>query len=146
MFDTYIYPMATTLNLQLFAEAGDVVNKTTDSALSDTMKTFYDTELLENAREKLVFAQLGRKQTLPQHHGKTVEWRKWNTLGDADQLTEGVIPEGKNLGMTAITVPITQHGQYVTISDQLELHALDDAILGATEELGAATGKIQPLS
>ena len=141
MFNTYIYPMVSTLNLQLFAEAGDVVNKTTDSGLSPTMKEFYNTELLENAREKLVFQQLGRKQTLPANHGKIVEWRKWETLPDADQLTEGVIPEGKNLGMTKMNVEITQHGQYVTISDQLELHAVDDAILGATEELGAASGK-----
>lgn len=138
MYNTYIYPMST-LNLQLFADAGTVVNKTTD--ITATMQKFYDTELLENAREKLIFQQLGRKQTLPANHGKVVEWRKWNTLPDADQLTEGVIPEGKNLGMTAINVEITQHGQYVTISDQLELHAVDDAILGATEELGAASGK-----
>lgn len=139
MFDTYIYPMATTLNLQLFADAGTVVNKTTD--LSDTMKVFYETEMLENSREKLVFQQLGRKQTLPANHGKTVEWRKWNTLPDVHVLTEGVIPEGQKLGMTALTVEITQHGDYVTISDQLELHAVDDSILGATEELGATAGK-----
>lgn len=156
MYNTYIYPMFSTLNLQLFAEAGNLVNATgnyvnaytgqvtnfsgTDT-LSPTMKSFYDTELLENTREKLIFQQLGRKQTLPARHGKVVEWRKWNTLPDADQLVEGVIPQGKKLGMTSMNVEITQYGQYVAITDQLELHAVDDAILGATEELGAATGK-----
>jgi N4-gp56 family major capsid protein len=102
------------------------------------MKVFYDTELLENAREKLIFQQLGRKQSLPAKHGKTVEWRKWNTLPAVEKLTEGVIPTGKTLGMTSMTVPIDQYGMYVTISDQLELHAVDDAILGATEEVGAS--------
>lgn len=38
------------------------------------------------------------------------------------------------------TVPITQYGTYVTVSDQLELHAVDDVILGAAEELGASAG------
>lgn len=140
-------------NPQLFAEAGNVVNTTTGTvnaytgnattttAMSATMKTFYDTELLENAREKLIFQQLGRKQTLPSRSGKNVEWRKWNTLPDAEKLQEAVIPEGKTLGMTSINVPIDQYGMYVTVSDQLELHAVDDTILGATEEIGYASGK-----
>ena len=140
-------------DLQLFAEAGTVTNTTTGTvnsytgaatttdAMTPSMKTFYDTELLENAREKLIFQQLGRKQALPARHGKTVEWRKWKTLPGVDKLKEGVIPEGKTLGMTSMTVPIDQYGMYVTISDQLELHAVDDAILGATEEIGASAGE-----
>lgn len=148
MFDMFIR-----YDLQLFAEAGTVTNTTTGhvnsytgaatttNALSDSMKTFYDTELLENAREKLIFQQLGRKQSLPAGHGKTVEWRKWKTLPGVDKLQEAVIPEGKTLGMTSMTVPIDQYGMYVTISDQLELHAVDDAILGATEEIGASAGE-----
>ena len=145
------------LNLQLFADgAGQLVNATGSyvnayngnteafsgvNTLSPTMKTYYDTELLENARDTLVFQQLGRKQNLPANHGMTVEWRKWNTLPDCDQLQEAVIPVGKKLGMTSLNVSITEYGQYVTISKQLETHAIDDAVLGATEELGAASGK-----
>ena len=148
MFDMFIR-----FDLQLHADAGNVVNTTTGNvnaytgtenttnAMSPSMKTFYDTELLENAREKLIFQQLGRKQALPANHGKTVEWRKWKTLPGVDKLKEGVIPEGKTLGMTSMTVPIDQYGMYVTVSDQLELHAVDDAILGATEEIGASAGE-----
>lgn len=143
-------------DLQLFAEAGNLVNATvgyvnaytgnvTDfdgaNSMSPTMKTYYDTELLENARDTLIFQQLGRKQTLPANHGMTVEWRKWNTLPECDKLQEAVIPVGKKLGMTSVNVEISEYGQYVTISRQLDLHAIDDAILGATEELGAAAGK-----
>lgn len=148
-----MFDMFYRFDLQLFAEAGTVTNTTTGTvnsytgaatttdAMTPSMKTFYDTELLENAREKLIFQQLGRKQALPAKHGKTVEWRKWNTLPGVDKLQEAVIPEGKTLGMTSMTVPIDQYGMYVTISDQLELHAIDDAILGATEEIGAAAGE-----
>lgn len=141
------------MNLQLFNAVQSVTNTTfgdvnsytgaenKSGALNATMKTYYDTELLENARENLIFAQLGKKQALPANHGKIVEWRKWNTLGDATKLTEGVIPTGKKLGQTSINVEIAQYGDYVSISDQLELHAIDDTILGATEELGAACAK-----
>lgn len=110
------------------------------NTLSSTMKTYYDTELLENARPELLHTQFSRKQGLPANRGKTVEWRKWNTLADASALTEGVIPTGQKLGQSNLTASITQYGTYVSISDQLDLHALDDVIIGATEELGASAG------
>lgn len=124
--------------LNLFADASTVVNKTTDSGMSLEMKTFYDTELLENARVKEVYAQFAKRQSLPANHGKTVEWRKWNTFAKASQLQEGVIPTGQTFGMTHITDAINQYGTYATVSAQLELHAYDDVILGATEEMGAS--------
>lgn len=146
------------LNLQLFADAGMLVNASGNyvnaysgetSAFPDgggmtaSMKTFYDTELLENARPELIHTQFARKQALPAGRGKTVEWRKWNTLEDAGALTEGVIPTGQKFGQSAVTQAITQYGTYVSVSDQLELHAIDDVILGAAEELGASAGTTQ---
>lgn len=130
------------LNLQLFADV-DPVNVTTQTTtgadMSPTMKTFYDTALLENAREQMVFTQFGKKQPL---HGNKVEWRKFNTFAKAlTPLTEGVIPTGQTFGMTKIEASTTQHGDYVAVSDRLELEAYDDVIFGATEEMGAAEGE-----
>ena len=148
-------------NLQRFAEAGTVVNATQNyvdaytgqttpftpgsTDLSSLNKTFYDTELLDNTREKLIFTQLGRKQSLPANHGRTVEFRRWRTLGRISQLTEGVIPTGKKLGQVAITVSLAQYGDYVTVSDLLDEHAIDPVVLGATEELGASAGETADL-
>ncbi len=147
-----------TLAAQLFADAGTLVNATEnyvnaytgdvtafegENTLSSTMKTYYDTELLENAKTEFIHEQFARKQNLPKGRGKSVEWRKWNTLEDATALTEGVIPTGQKMGQSSMTQAITQYGTYVTVSDQLELHAIDDVILGATEELGASAGSTQ---
>lgn len=137
------------VNLQLFADftqgttAGtptvNPVNVTTMSALSPTMKTFYDKTLLENARAQMVFTQFGKKAPLK---GNKIEWRKFNTFAKAlTPLTEGVIPEGKTFGMTAIEATTTQHGDYTAVSDRLELESYDDVIFGATEEMGAAEGE-----
>lgn len=145
------------LDLQRFADAGTLVNTTlgyrnaytgdltpfttgTDD-LTPTMKTFYKTGMLKNARPKLVYAQLGKKQALPTRHGRTVEWRKMNTLPEVPQLTEGVIPTGQKLGMIALTVALTQYGMYVPVSDLLQLHATDPILTEASEELGATGGK-----
>ncbi len=119
--------------------AVEPINVTTQASMSPTMKTFYDTTLLENARENMVFEQFGKTQPMK---GKTVEWRKFNTFGKAlTPLTEGVIPSGQNFGMTAITASTTQHGDYTAVSDRLELESYDDVIFGATEEMGAAEGE-----
>ena len=144
-------------NLQMFAQAGDTINATASvvnaytgaktpydgNGMSGELKTFYDTELLENARVELFYAQFGKKQPLPANHGTTVEWRKWNTFNKAGQLQEGVIPTGQTFGMSSKTGTINQYGTYATVSDTLELRAYDDVILGATEEMGASAAETQ---
>ena len=146
-------------NLQMFAEAGTLVNTTVNYAnaydsskstafdsvntLSGELKTFYDTELLENARVEMFYAQFAKKQHLPANHGTTVEWRKWNTFAKAGQLEEGVIPTGQKFGMSSKTGSINQYGTYATVSDKLEMRAYDDVILGATEEMGASAAETQ---
>lgn len=115
------------------------LQNTTTADMSVTMKTFYDTSLLENAREAMVFTQLGEKQPMK---GNTIEWRKFNTFDKAmTPLTEGVVPTGKTFGMTAITAQTTQHGDYVAITDRLEMESYDDVIFGASEEMGASSGE-----
>ena len=146
------------LNLQLFAEAGTVVNATGNyvnaytgdvtafdgvNTLAGELKTFYDTELLENARVELFYAQFAKKQALPANHGTTVEWRKWNTFAKAGMLQEGVIPTGQKFGMSSKTGAINQYGTYASVSDKLELRAYDNVILGATEEMGASAAETQ---
>ena len=127
------------INLQLFSADVNPINVTTQDSMNPTMKTFYDTTLLENAREQMVFTQFGKKQPMK---GNKVEWRKFNTFAKAlTPLTEGVIPTGKTFGMTKIEAETTQHGDFVAVSDRLELEAFDDVIFGATEEMGATAGE-----
>lgn len=126
-------------NIQLFSADVTPINVTTQSSMSPTMKTFYDTALLENARENMVFTQFGKKQPM---HGNKVEFRKFNTFAKAlTPLTEGVIPSGQTFGMTKIEAETTQHGDFVAVSDRLELESYDDVIFGATEEMGATEGE-----
>lgn len=146
------------MNLQLFADAGTLVNATGNyvnaydgstqsfdgsNSLAGELKTFYDTELLENARVEMFYAQFAKKQNLPANRGTTVEWRKWNTFAKAGILQEGVIPTGQKFGMSSKTGTINQYGTYAAISDKLDLRAFDDTILGATEEMGASASETQ---
>lgn len=151
MFD-YVF------DLQLFADAGTLVNTTTqyvnahtgaatafdeNNTLAPELKTFYDTELLENARAEMFYEQFGKKQPLPAGHKGTVEWRKWNTFAKAEKLTEGVIPTGQKFGASAKTGSVDQYGTYVSVSDVLEMQAYDPVIMGAIEEMGASAAETQ---
>ncbi len=143
------------LNLQLFAQAGDNINTTTGTvnaytgaattseAMSPTMKVYYDTALLENAREEMVLTQFADHVPLPANHGTQIEFRKWNTFERADKLQEGVIPEAQGFGQTAITADIDQWGTYTAVSDKLDMRAIDPVIVGATEEMGASMSETQ---
>lgn len=143
-------------DLQMFADAGTLVNATQNyvnaytgdttsfvtgvTDLSPLNKTFWDTALLDNARDELVYTQLGKKVSLPENRGRTMEFRRWKRLADIGVLTEGVIPTGKKMSIVAITVSLVQYGDYVAISDILDAHGIEDTKLGAVEELGAAGG------
>ncbi|MBQ9342792.1 MAG: N4-gp56 family major capsid protein [Clostridia bacterium] len=149
------------MDLETFGNEGNVVNATvgyvnantgtvtafdTNYTLDPTLKTYYDTELLENSRDKRYFAQFGMKQPLPRNKGKTAEWRKFKTIPPAIRpLNEGINPNGRKLGEMAITKTVTQHGDFIEKTDVLDLHAIDNMGLAATEELGAAAAQTQDL-
>lgn len=132
--------------LQIFADlTTDVpspLNTTGTATMSIGMKTFYDTQLLQNARALLYFNQFGKKQTLPKNAGRTIEFRKPKTYKNVKTpLTEGVTPEGNTFGMTKLEVTIQQYGDYTAVSDRLQFEHIDPIISMITEEHGAQAGE-----
>ena len=127
------------MNLQLFAEPN---TQTTGSAgLSDEMKTYYSDYLIDNAEPKLVHDQFGQKHPIPKNGGKTIEFRKYSPLPKMlTPLTEGVTPDGQSLTVTTIEATIQQYGGYITISDVLQLTAIDNNMMQATKLLGSQAG------
>lgn len=102
--------------------------------LSPEIKTFYRTELLEEGRPNLVHTQFGTHRPLPKGSGKSIEWRRWDAFPKAmTPLTEGVTPDGNRINVRTVTQELRQYGDYTTLSDQLELTAVDDIVLEATD-------------
>ena len=125
------------MNLQMFAEA----NTQTTGGLSAEMKTYYGMELLENAKPQLVHNQFAATKGLPAGGGKTVEWRKFGAFDKAlKPLTEGVTPDGSGISVSYITKELAQYGDYTTVSDMLDLTAIDDVVLEITDRHGANMG------
>lgn len=117
------------------------VQVTTQASLSDEMKVFYDTALLRNAEPNLVHAQFGKKVSIPKNRGKIAEFRKFSSFPKATTpLVEGVTPDGTPLEVKAITAECKQYGDYSAISDVLDMTAVDDIVLEASELHGDNAG------
>ncbi|MCI6850838.1 MAG: N4-gp56 family major capsid protein, partial [Clostridiales bacterium] len=128
-------------DLQLFAEETVNINATTDAALSVENKTFYDRALIEEAGPNLIHGQFGQKRPIPKNGGKRIQFRKYAALPKAlKPLTEGVTPEGRKLSATAVEAEVSQYGDFVCLSDVLDLTAIDNNVLEATKAVGRQAG------
>lgn len=129
------------MNLQLFATQTTLL-KESGNDLSPEMKTYYEKRLLDNAEPNLVHSQFADKYPIPKNGGKTIEFRKYSPLAKATTpITEGVTPNGNKLNVTAITATIAQYGDWIQLSDLLDLTAIDNNVLQATKLLGSQAGR-----
>ena len=127
------------IDLQLFAEPN--TNTTLDAGLSVENKTHYDMTLIDEAGPNLIHDQFGQKRDIPKNGGKKIEFRKFAALPKAlTPLTEGVTPDGKKLSATAIEATVAQYGDYVVLSDMLDLTAIDPVVVEATKVIGRQAG------
>jgi len=127
------------INLSMFS--GNT-NVTTDSGLTNEMKTYYSDYLIDLAEPELVHDQFGQKHPIPQNGGKQIEFRKFDSLPKAlTPLTEGVTPDGQKMSMSVITATVSQYGGYIELSDILLLTAIDNNLVQATEMLASQAGR-----
>ena len=133
--DLYLMPVV----LNLF---DGNTNTTLDADLSDEMKTYYSMRLINLAEPELIHDQFGQKHPIPKNSGKTIEFRKYDSLPKAlVPLTEGVTPAGQKLSMGVIRATIKQYGGYIELSDILELTAIDNNLVQATRLLASQAGR-----
>ena len=122
------------LNLQLFA----TTMTTETGSLSAEMKTFYEKRLLDQAEPLLVHNQFGDKYPIPAGSGKKIEFRKYSALPKAlTALTEGVTPAGNSLTVTTVEGTVKQYGDWIQLSDMLQMTAIDNNVVQATKLLSS---------
>ena len=126
------------INLKYF----DNTQTTGSADLSTEMKTFYSKYLITLAEPNLVHDQFAQKHPIPANGGKTIEFRKYDSLPKKlEALTEGVTPHGRSLKVTPLTATVSQYGDYIELSDTLLLTAIDNNLVQATELLASQAGR-----
>ena len=126
------------LNLQLFA----TTMTTETGSLSAEMKTFYEKRLQDHAETLLVQNQFGDKYPIPAGSGKKIEFRKYSALPKAlTALTEGVTPAGNSLTVNTVEGTVKQYGDWIQLSDMLQMTAIDNNVVQATKLLSSQAGR-----
>lgn len=110
-------------------------NLTTTTQVDPAVATWYDRILLRRALPQLIHTLFADKKPLPSKSGNTIKFRRFGALTVADTpITEGVVPPGQQLAKTDLTATVSQYGDYVHITDKVDL-TVEDAVLSEAHAL-----------
>ena len=109
---------------------------TASAGLTPEMKVYYDRRLIARALPTLVHAKFAQRRAIPKGNGKTIEFRKFATLGvSKTALTEGTPPAGQSLSVSAITASVEQYGDAIFFSDLVSTTSFDPILEETTDLL-----------
>ena len=104
-------------------------------------QAFYDRNLLERAVPADIHGRYGQVRPISKRNGNQIKFRRYSALSPATTpLTEGVTPAGSSLAVTDITATLAQYGDFVTISDMVDLVNQDPVLTEAGMVLGEQGG------
>lgn len=114
----------------------------TTLTLTDEVKQWYETLLLDEALPNLIHAQGAQVARIPRNKGVSVEWRRFGVLAAATTaLTEGTAPSDTQVTTTTVTASLTQYGAFHQYSDKLELTAIDPYLQKVAQIFGDQMGR-----
>ena len=104
-------------------------------------QAFYDRNLLERAVPADVHGKFGQIRPIKTRNGNQIKFRRYEALTvSTAPLVEGVTPSGSSLSITDATSTLGQYGDYVTITDMVDLTNQDPVLTEAGMVLGEQAG------
>lgn len=120
-----------------FTVGGGAPYSGTNSQLSAAIQTIWSKEILFQAMPVLRFEQFAVKKTeLGVQPGLTINFMRYNNLGDASQLVEGTRMETRALSASQFSITVAEHGYAVAVSELLLNASFDDVMASASRLLG----------
>lgn len=114
----------------------------TTSTVSYAINNFYSRVLLERAKPLLVHAKFAQVRDIPKNNTNIIKFRKYGALTtNTTPLTEGTTPSGTSLSVSDITATVRQYGDFITLSDVLQMTTLDPILTETAELLGEQAGE-----
>jgi len=103
---------------------------TTTGDIAVNLQGYYDRNLLERATAAILFDKFGQMRPMPSNSGTKINFRRFESLPvNTTALTDGVTPTGKQLSATDINATVKQYGDFVTITDWIDMVGLDKNLL-----------------
>lgn len=108
---------------------------TTTTVLPPAVREYYDRLLLMTAYPTLVHTKFAQKRVLPEKMGDTIVFRRYSRLPTVPiPIIDGVTPPGAPLSATDIKARVDFYGNFVTITNQVEL-TVEDRVLNEASRL-----------
>ena len=122
--------------------------RTTGSAMSGetdlprVAQGVYDRNLLKRAQPALLHQRFGQQKPLSQRSGQQMVFRRYEKLAQATTpLSDGVTPSGTALSKTDYVATVYQYGNWMTVTDWVDLTHVDPVINEASNVLGENMGE-----
>lgn len=114
----------------------------TDGTSSDATQSFFDTLLLMRGIYDLIHEVGKVRKSLKQRSGKTMIWRRYESLGLATTaLQEGQNPSGRAKSKTDVSATIAAYGDFIEDSDMVISTQPDPQTTENVELLGQQRGE-----
>lgn len=108
---------------------------TTTAVLPPAVREYYDRLLLMTAYPMLVHTRFAQKRILPNKMGDTIVFRRYARLSTVPiPLQDGITPPGAPLSVTDIKARVDFYGNFVMVTDQVEL-TVEDRVLNESARL-----------
>ena len=108
---------------------------TTVAVLPPAVREYYDRLLLMTAYPALIHTKFAQKRILPEKMGDTIVFRRYARLSTVPvPLVDGTTPPGAPLSATDIKARVDFYGNFVTITNQVEL-TVEDRVLNEAARL-----------
>lgn len=118
-----------------------MANRTTTSEVTHAVNRFYDKALLSRAIPSFVHTRFAQVRDIPRNSTNVINFRKYASFSPATTaLVEGVTPEGSQLSVSDIQATVAQYGDFVVLTDWLQMTTLDPLLTETAEVLGEQAG------
>jgi len=113
-------------------------NSTSRSVITAEVDAVYQRTLLLRAVSNFIYTKWAQVRDIARGAGTNqVRFRRYGNLTAATTaLTEGVTPVGSQLSITNVTASTSQYGDYVTITDKVDMETQDPIMTETSEILG----------
>lgn len=117
------------------------MSNTTTTQVTAGVNNFYDRAMLERAVPLFVHSMFAQVRDIPKNNTNVIKFRRYgNLVAATTALSEGVTPTGSQLSITDISATVAQYGDYVTLTDVLQMTTLDPVLTETAEILGDQAG------
>jgi N4-gp56 family major capsid protein len=117
-------------------------NLTTTTQVDPAVQQFYDRNLLERAQPFLIHEKVAQTRNINRKSGDTIKFRRYASLTPATTpLTEGVTPPGQQASKTDLTAQVRQYGDFLHVTDWVDLTVEDPVLTEFSDMLGEQMGK-----